>query len=158
MDIKALEKTVSNFKEAQENLIDILHEIQKKYNHIPKEAVEFISLNWDIPKSHIFSVVTFYKAFTLKPRGRNLIRVCMGTACHLKGASSLVKTIYQELGIEPGQTTRDNNFTLEVVNCVGSCSMAPVIAINDKYYGQMTIQKMKKLLNHYNEGGTMDEI
>ncbi len=156
--MRSLEDILSNYDHGPEDIIEILHEVQSRFNHIPKEAIEIIHRKTHIPKSRIYAIATFYKAFSLKPRGEKIIRVCMGTACHLKGAPSIVDEIKKQLGISPGEVTKDKKFSLELVNCVGSCSMAPVVVIDDKYHGQMTRQKIRKLLKQDSEGGILHEV
>ena len=134
-----------------ENLIGILQQIQKEENYLPKEVLEHISRRTEIPLSRIFGIASFYKSFSLKPRGRHQVKVCLGTACHIKGASQNNEEIMRRLKIKEGETTPDMNFSLETVNCVGACALAPVIVVNEDYYDGITPAKVRKMLKQYSE-------
>ncbi len=129
--------------------IGILQEIQGRYKHLPEEALRRVARKLDIPLSQVFGLATFYKAFTLKPRGRYLISVCMGTACHVKGAPRLIDILSERLKIKPGETTGDDKFTLISVNCLGCCALGPVLVINDTYYEKVTPDKVESILKEY---------
>jgi NADH-quinone oxidoreductase subunit E len=131
------------------SLISILLEIQSEYNYLPKDALIRISEKLNIPLIHVYSVATFYKSFSLKPRGKHLITVCLGTACHVRGAPDVLNEIQNQLNIGVGETTPDNNFTLETVRCLGTCAIGPVITIDGKYYGQMNSKKIHSILKKY---------
>ncbi|MBU0753788.1 MAG: NAD(P)H-dependent oxidoreductase subunit E [Planctomycetes bacterium] len=118
-------------------LIHALQDIQAAYNYIPFEAVEVLCRHLDVPLSKAFSAATFYKAFSLDPKGDIIIRICTGTACHIRGAQVLVDELVEKLNIKPGGTTKDLKFTVETVNCVGACAMAPVVSVNGKYHGKV---------------------
>lgn len=135
--------------EKQQGLISLLLDLQKKFNYLPEHELERIASEQNVPLTRLYSLATFYGAFSLKPKGKYVIKVCMGTACHVRGAGKLVDRLQQLLMVEPGKTTPDNNFTLETVNCVGTCAIGPVIVINDKYYGKMTSSKLEKVLEKY---------
>ena len=130
-------------------LVAILQDVQAEYNYLPKEALVFVGEGLDIPLSQVYSVASFFKAFSLKPRGRHLINVCLGTACHVRGAVRVLDEIERELGVKSGQTTEDLRYTLETVNCVGACALGPVVAIDGSYSGQMTAGKVRPLLESY---------
>ncbi|MFC1952240.1 NAD(P)H-dependent oxidoreductase subunit E [Chloroflexota bacterium] len=130
-------------------LVSILQDIQAKYNYLPKEALIHTSQGLDIPLTQVYSVATFFKAFSLKPRGRHLINVCLGTACHVRGTVRVLEAVERELGIKPGDTTEDLRYTLETVNCVGACALGPIVIIDGEYSGQMTIDKVQPLLENY---------
>jgi NADH-quinone oxidoreductase subunit E len=151
--IAGLQETVNGVLTRYRNdpalLISILQDIQAAYNYLPKESLERVSLGLKIPLTQVYSVATFFKTFSLTPRGRNLIHVCLGTACHVRGAARLRDKIQRVLNIEPGGTTPDFRFTLETVNCVGACALGPVVMINGKYHGQMTPHKVDALLKSY---------
>ena len=131
------------------SLISILLEIQSEYNYLPKDALIRVSEKSNIPLIHVYSVATFYKSFSLKPRGKHLITVCLGTACHVRGAPDVLNEIGNQLSIDVGETTPDNNFTLETVRCLGTCAIGPVITIDGKYYGQMSSKKIQSILKKY---------
>jgi NADH-quinone oxidoreductase subunit E len=130
-------------------LVSILQDIQSEYYYLPKEILIHISQALDIPLSQIYSVATFFKAFSLKPRGRHLISVCLGTACHVRGAVRIVEELERRLGTTRGETTEDGKFTLETVRCVGACALGPVVTVDGEYFGQMQTGKLDSLLSRY---------
>lgn len=130
-------------------MVAILQDIQAEYNYLPKETLIQVSEGLDIPLTQVYSVATFFKAFSLKPRGRHIINVCLGTACHVRGASRVLDEIGRRLGIKAGETTEDFRFTMETVNCVGACALGPIVVIDGKYSGQMKTDKVKTLLESY---------
>jgi NADH-quinone oxidoreductase subunit E len=131
------------------SLISILLDIQSEYNYLPKDALIRASERLNIPLIQIYSVATFYKSFSLEPRGKHLITVCLGTACHVRGAPDVLNEIENQLNIDVGETTPDNNFTLETVRCLGTCAIGPVVTIDGKYYGQMNSKKIHSILKKY---------
>jgi NADH-quinone oxidoreductase subunit E len=130
-------------------LVAILQDVQAEYNYLPKETLTWISEGLDVPLTRVYSVATFFKAFSLKPRGRHVINVCLGTACHVRGAGRVLDEIGRQLDIKAGETSEDFRFTLETVNCVGACALGPVVIIDGKYSGQMNTDKVKTLLESY---------
>jgi NADH-quinone oxidoreductase subunit E len=144
--VKQILRQYQNDKSA---LIDILHDTQFAIGYLPKEALETIHKGLEIPLSRVYSVATFFKAFSLTPRGRNLINVCMGTACHVRGSDKVLAQIEQELGIKSGENTQDLKFTLETVNCVGACALGPMVIIGEDYHGEMTPEKVSDVLKNY---------
>lgn len=146
-----MKEVLKEFHPDQKELIHILHRIQKEYNYIPPEIISEVSRKLKISESEVFGVLTFYNAFTLKPRGKHLVTVCMGTACHVRGAPAILDELSRRLGIEPGETSEDRRFTLETVNCVGACALGPIIIIDGEYHGQMKTQKVNKLLKDINQ-------
>lgn len=130
-------------------LIPVLQETQNAYGYLSREVLTYISEKIQIPLSQIYGVVTFYSQFHLNPRGRNIIRVCQGTACHVRGAKKILEAIEKELGIKAGETTKDLNFTLETVACIGACGLAPVLMINDDTHGRLTPDTVKGLIAKY---------
>ena len=129
-------------------LIGILQDVQNEFNYLRQDALVYLSAKSGIPMSRLYAVARFYNAFSLKPRGKYIIRVCLGTACHLRGGGRIADAVARELGIDHGQTTPDHLFTLEPVNCLGTCALAPVITVNNKYHGKMTVSKMMRILEH----------
>ena len=127
-------------------LIDVLEKIQGRYRYLPPEALLLASAWLDIPLSRIYSVATFYNAFSLVPRGKHCISVCMGTACHVRGSPRILDRLKTQLGIEAGGTTKDRFFTLETVNCLGACALGPIIVTDGHYAGQMTLREADRLL------------
>jgi len=130
-------------------LIPILQDIQQAFGYLPENELKKVSDHSSLPMSRIYGVATFYNQFRLQPLGKYVIRVCRGTACHVKGSFDILTTFETELNIKAGQTTRDLLFTIETVACIGACSIAPVIAINDEFYGKLDAKKIKKLLRDY---------
>ncbi len=133
---------------AELNLLKILHLVQEEYGYVPLEIAKFISDEVHLPLSKIFSVVTFYNEFKTEKRGKYVIRCCLGTACKIKGGSTLLEYISKKLNLKAGQTSKDGLFTLETVNCFGACSMAPVIEINGKIHGHMDEKLIDEFLDH----------
>lgn len=151
-----MEKTTGVFNKNQKDLIHILHDVQRKYGYIPSQAISDISRYLKISESEIYGVLTFYKAFTLKPRGKHVVTICMGTACHVRGAPMILDELKRKLGIEPGETTSDNLFTLETVNCVGACALGPIIIADGDYHGQMKTREVDKLVEKLKKKKTDD--
>ena len=127
-------------------LVPILQEITSTYNYLPENVLRYISEKLDIPLSLIYRIATFYNAFSLKPRGRHIITVCLGTSCHVKGAPRIVATLERELGIKISETTEDMSFTLETVNCLGCCGLAPVMTVGEDLYGKITTAKVPEII------------
>jgi NADH-quinone oxidoreductase subunit E len=139
----------SGFKGAEGDLIPILQKTQEKFGYLPKEAVERISRFLKISENQIFGVASFYSQFRFTAPGRNSIKVCLGTACHVKGGQILCQALERELEIKPGETTKDRRFDLERVACLGCCALAPVIQINDDIHSRMTVIRLKEILGKY---------
>ncbi len=147
--MKNINNVIEQYNKKEIDLIQVLHNIQNEYNYLPKEVLEYISRALHIPLSKIYSIATFYAAFSLVPRGKHLCTVCMGTACHVRGAPAVLSRIEERLNIKAGETTPDNHFTLETVNCLGACALAPIVVIDGEYHGQTTVNKVDKLLEKY---------
>jgi len=130
-------------------LISILQDIQAELYYLPREALVQVSDTLGVPLSRVYSVATFFRAFSLKPRGKHLINVCLGTACHVRGASKVLEQMERSLDISPGETTADARFTLETVNCMGCCALGPVVNVDGEYFGQMNAGKVDSLLAKY---------
>lgn len=130
-------------------LLNLLLEVQEKYNYLPKEVLAEISSTLDIPFSRLYSMATFFKNFSLTPRGKHKIHICMGTACQVWGGQKLVDKAKEELNIKPGETTADLNFSLETINCPGTCGLAPVVAIDKEIYGKVNRNKLTSLIKKY---------
>ena len=144
-----VESILDNYQHNKGMLVSILQDIQAEYNYLPKKSLEEVSEGLDVPLSRVYSVATFFKAFSLKPRGRHLINVCLGTACHVRGAVRIMEAIERELDIKQGETTKDLKYTLETVNCVGACALGPIVTIDGVYSGQMNTGKVEPLLESY---------
>ena len=131
------------------DLIPILQKIQAAYGYLPPEVLMELSGRAGIAASQIYGVVTFYEQFYLEPHGRHTIRCCRGTACHVKGGKGMIKTVSRTLDIEPGQTTEDMQFTFETVACLGTCFLAPAMMVDDNYFGHLTANKIKNIIESY---------
>ena len=147
--MKKVENILTQNGNRKERIIQILSDIQRIYNYLPKEVLQYISGRLRLPLSEIYSIATFYSAFSLKPRGKHLVTVCMGTACHVRGAPAVLSRLEERLGVESGGTTTDNQFTLKTVNCLGACALAPIVVVNEEYHGQTTVNKVDKLVKTY---------
>lgn len=134
-------------------MIAVLQDIQEAFNYLPKDALKTAAKAMNVPFSRVYEAATFYTAFSLKPRGQNVVKICMGTACHVRGAAALQDKFERTLGIKPGETTKDNKFSLETVNCVGACALGPVVVINTDYHGQVTMKKIDKIIDNINKEG-----
>ena len=145
-------------KKERSNLISLLQDIQETYGYLPEEALQAVADFFDMPLSGVYGVATFYNQFRLKPLGKNVIRVCRGTACHVKNSANILIALESELGIKAGETTRDKLFTLETVACIGACSIAPVININEEYYGRVEVKEISKILNKYKKEKINSEV
>ncbi len=151
IDYMELDKIIEEqFHRDKEKLIMILQEIQWKYNYLPQASLIYLSEKMGVPISKIFGVVTFYSTFSLQPRGKHIISVCLGTACHVRGAEKVRERIEETLNIRDGQTTEDMRFTLESVRCLGCCSLGPVVRVDDDIYGRITSDMTGKILEKYN--------
>lgn len=144
---------INKFKGQKGALIPILQETQDIYGYLPEESIKSIARELKIPPSKVYGVATFYAQFHLKPRGKYIIRVCLGTACHVRGGANILEAIKSNLGIQDGQTTQDLMFTLESVACLGACGLAPVIMVNEETYGRLTPDKITSILKIYQERG-----
>jgi len=137
-------------KNEKSSLIVILQEVQSRYNYLPEQVLTLLSERLGVPLIKVFSLATFYRSFSLKPRGKNVIKVCLGTACHVKSGSNLLEKAKRDLNLsEEEVTTRDLGFTVEKVRCLGCCSLAPVVRINEDTYGSMTQGRLSKVLKNY---------
>ncbi len=137
-------------------LIQILHETQREYHYLPEKALRNISKAMGIPMTDLYGVATFFKAFSLEPKGKHTITCCMGTACHVRNSQGVLDELRRCLGIEPGQTTDDMMFSLETVNCVGACALGPVVIIDGEYLGEVTPARAKKIVQRLMEGEGKD--
>lgn len=140
---------ISDFPKSREYLIPILQEIQESAGYLPKEGIRLVSDYLSLPESKIYGVATFYNQFKLNAPGKHQIQVCRGTACHVRGSFNLLETLETELGIEAGETTKDGLFSLDVVACLGACSIAPVIMIDGEFYGRLDKKTMLEALDEY---------
>jgi NADH-quinone oxidoreductase subunit E len=150
MELVKVDEIIAKYPSRRSVLIQLLLDIQSEFNWIPKEAVQRISERIQVPVSQIYRIASFYKAMSLLPRGRHVINACLGTACHVRGATRVIDKLEESLGIETGQTTKDMKFTLERVNCLGCCALGPVVVVDKDYHGKMTPAKVEAVLKDYN--------
>lgn len=148
-DMEKVGNIIASYGGDKSLLISILQDIQGECNYLPRDVLKKVSEVLEVPLSQVFSVASFYKAFSLKPRGRHLINVCLGTACHVRGGKRLVDQIGREFLVKAGETTEDLRFTLETVNCLGACALGPIIVVDGKTYGRMKLDGVSKILQEY---------
>ncbi len=146
MDLKKVEQIVKDHNNDEAHLIGILQDIQAEFRYLPKKPLQKVAEILNIPLSQIFSVATFFKAFSLEPRGKNEVHVCMGTACHVRGAQRILEDLERGFELKAGETSKDQHISLETVNCVGTCALGPVLVVNGEYHGKMDGPKTDKLI------------
>jgi NADH-quinone oxidoreductase subunit E len=144
-----VENLIESYIDKKEQLISLLQDVQAEFNYIPQDVLVRISQKLEIPLSQVFSVATFFQAFSLKPRGRHTITVCLGTACHIKGGQRLVDKMVRDYDLKPGENTEDMRFSLETANCLGCCALGPVVVVDGKYESKVTPDKLDKILKKY---------
>jgi NADH-quinone oxidoreductase subunit E/NADP-reducing hydrogenase subunit HndA len=152
--LKPLKKILENFEKKEKDLIPVLQRAQEAYGYLPKEVLIEVGKQLGLSFVEVYGVVTFYSQFHLEPRGENIIRVCMGTACHVRGGGQILEKIKSQLKIDDGETTEDLEFTLETVACIGACGLAPVIMINDDTHGRLEPKDIPEILKSYQEKKT----
>ena len=148
-DFPAIDAIIKKYDERKEFLICILQDIQARYGYLPREVLTRVANKLCIPEIQIYSVATFFKAFSLRPKGGHTVHVCLGTACHVRGAERVLGKIKRDLDIDVDETTKDMNFTLKTVNCLGACALGPIVEIDGKYHGHMTTNKVESVLKKY---------
>ncbi|KJS83390.1 MAG: hydrogenase [Peptococcaceae bacterium BICA1-8] len=146
-----ISEIIDEYKNKEGSLIQILHLAQGIYGHIPLELQKFIAQRLDMPLSQVSGVITFYSFFSTQPRGENTIKVCLGTACYVRGSKKIIDRLIELLKVQVGETTTDGKFTLEVMRCIGACGLAPAITINDEVYKQVNPDKLKSILKEFEE-------
>jgi len=144
-----VDKILKKFAGQKGNLMQILQEIDRKYNYLPKDVILYIALKLDLNVSDIYNIAAFYNSFSLEPRGRHKISICMGTTCYVRGADKLLQKVCEDLNVNPGGTTEDLRFTVESARCLGCCSLAPAIMVDDKVYGRVKLNDLSKILKDY---------
>jgi NADH-quinone oxidoreductase subunit E len=152
-DMGRVDVIIDKYANEPGSLTAVLQDIQTEYNYLPQESLKRISEKMTLPLSQVLHVATFYKAFSLEPRGKHLITVCLGTACHVRGGPRIVDQIERSLNIRAGGTTTDGLFTLETVNCVGACALGPMMIVDGQYHGQMAASRVDRVLKKYMESG-----
>ena len=153
VDLQAISDILHNYPAQQRYSLAMLQDMQRHFNYIPREGMEALAEYLDCPLSSLYAMATFYKALSLKPKGRHIIKLCDGTACHIRGAVNLVGGVERLLGIRAGETSADGQFSLELVNCLGSCALAPVMVVDDTYYGKVTMERLPEILAQYRGEG-----
>lgn len=152
VDTKPLEAILARYPAEEASLIQVLQDVQRAYNYLPCDVLVKVAETLQVPLAKVFSVGTFYKAFALSPQGRTVIKVCTGTACHIRGATQLVDELERVLKVKPGETTDDLAFTVKTVNCVGACAMAPVLIVGETYHGNAKAAKLAGYLTEKEAG------
>jgi len=158
VELSEVDTIISEADSKRTQLIGILQDVQKEFGYLPFKALARVAETLEIPLQQIYNVATFYKAFSLKPRGRHRIAVCLGTACHVRGGQNVMEQFERELGIKEGGTTKDGLFSLEAVRCIGACSLAPAVMIDEEVYGHVRQDRIHRILDRYrNNGGNENE-
>lgn len=147
--LEKIKQTIETFKPMKGALIPVLHEVQDSYGYLPEDVLLIVSEELNVPLAEIYGVASFYHFFSLEPKGEHIIRICMGTACYIKGAQAIVDTFAKELKVEVNKTTEDGKFTLEATRCLGACGLAPVLTIGEKVYGKVSAVDVPKILKDY---------
>jgi NADH-quinone oxidoreductase subunit E len=153
MDLKKVTEIINKYNADKGWLIAIFQDVQQEYRYLPKEAIGLVANRLQIPLTQAYMVATFYKSFSLVPRGEHEIHVCLGTACHLRGGQRLVENFQRILDIRAGETTKDMKFTLETVNCLGACALAPLVRVDQKNYSKVTGDRVSKIIKEYRPDG-----
>lgn len=146
MELSQVDQICKAHDNRQDQLIGILQDVQTQYKYLPKHPLERVAELLKIPLSQVFSVATFFRAFSLEPRGKHVCQVCMGTACHVRGAKGVLDELERELDVKAGKTTKDGEFVLETVNCLGACALGPIVVIDDNYHGKISALKVSALM------------
>ena len=147
MEKEKIDYILAKFPEIKGNLIGILHEIQNEFRYLPEEELRYLSEQIGIPMTHIFSIANFYNRFSLTPKGEHELCICLGTACHVKGASAILKKAKRILDIDEGETTTDLKFSLDVIRCIGACSLAPAVTVDEKTHRQVTTDEIVEIID-----------
>jgi NADH-quinone oxidoreductase subunit E len=150
MDVTKVDEIVDKYQGEEGVLIQVLQDVQAEYNWLPEEALTQVSKRLGVPLSQAYNVASFYKAFSLTPRGRHLVSVCLGTACHVRGGPKILDKVEELLEIKSDETTPDQKFTLQRVNCLGCCALGPVIVVDGEYHGRLPVSKVEEILKTYN--------
>jgi len=149
--MEKVDEIIEKYRSEKSHNIPILQDINDEYRYLPEEALNRISEKLGVPLSELYSLATFYKCFSLSPRGEHEVYVCMGTACHVRGAPRILDNISEKLQVKPGETTEDGKYTLETVNCLGACARGPLVMMDEKYFGLLNVAKIDKMLEGYYE-------
>jgi NADH:ubiquinone oxidoreductase subunit E len=153
MNAQQVNDIIDSYEADRSASLAILQDIQRRYNFLPREALELVAQRLDVPVGHVYQMATFFKAFSLKPRGEYLIKVCLGTACHVQGGPHILGELEHHLNIKAGQTTPDGKFSVEGVRCLGACALAPIVVVNEEVYGKMSTAAAGRLVGDLSRGG-----
>jgi NADH-quinone oxidoreductase subunit E len=153
MKEQPVDRIVDRYQGRRTALISILHDIQERYRYLPEKALQTVASRLGMDPSDLYGVATFYKAFSLIPKGRHSITLCLGTACHVRGGPKILREVKKRLGIEAGQTTPDRKFSLQAVNCLGVCAIGPVMVVDGKIYGEMNATKARQIIERMEKKG-----
>jgi len=153
IDASKVDRIVDAYGCHRDSLISILQDVQAECSYLPEDALKRVAKRLKLPLIQVYGVATFFKAFSLQPRGEHMVRVCLGTACHVRGAPAVLDEVRRQLDVEPGETTEDSRFTLETVNCLGACALGPLVVVDSEYQGQITPGKVKRVLKQYMNDG-----
>lgn len=152
MDLEQIDAILENYGCRHSEIVSIMQEVQRLENFLPQETLRYISKKMELNLARIYDIATFYKAFSLVPRGRHVVKVCCGTACHLGGAAGNLEQLGRSLNIADGETTDDRLFSIETVNCLGACALAPVVVVGEDYYETVNAGRMEKIITSYRAG------
>lgn len=148
-DVDKIKEICTSFKNDPRELINVLHKCQEHFGYLPAEVQEVVSRELEVPVAKIYGVITFYSYFTMTPKGKHPVSICMGTACYVRGAEKVLDEFRKELGLQVGQTTKDGKFSLSSLRCVGACGLAPVVMVGDKTYGRVAPDDVRNILKEY---------
>ena len=151
MEPLPVQELIEKYPKERRYALAVMQDLQREYNYIPREGLNALAKYLDCPLSGLYSMATFYKALSLTPKGKHIIKVCDGTACHIRGSVNLIDAVERELGIRPGETTADGEFSLELVNCLGACALAPVMVVDGKYHGNLTPESLPRIFKAIGE-------
>ncbi len=147
--MKRVGQIIAEFPTSPESLIPILQEIQEYYNYLSEENIKIVASELALPLQHVYSVATFYNVFSLKPKGLNIVKICMGSACHVRGANRILEEVERTLNLKKNETSPDGKFSLETVNCLGACALGPIMVLNKAYNGHLTPAKVEKIFKEF---------
>ncbi|MDH4163907.1 MAG: NADH-quinone oxidoreductase subunit NuoE [Nitrospirota bacterium] len=153
MEMQPVDDVLSRYPEVRGNLISVLHEIQSRYNYLPEDVLMYLAKKTGVPITRLYSIATFYHLFSLTPKGKHQIQVCLGTACHVKGSQRILDELKRKLDVEEGETTKDMRYTLDAVRCIGACSLAPVMVVDKDTHGNVTTKKATDIVKKIEKEG-----
>ena len=152
---KTIESILGSYEKDRRFALAMMQDMQRLYTYVPREGLEALAKHLDCPLADLYSIATFYKALSLKPKGKHIIKICDGTACHIRGSVNLITGIRRAIGIDQGGTTEDGMFSLELVNCLGACALAPVMLIDETYYGNVKMEELSGIFDAVREGASV---